>query len=409
MSVMAEQHLVSDYISIILKAIDATQQDPAQLRGLVYDVTRINLGKLVLSSYKELGRDGLQKYLVDLELAIREAERICRERDKALPPPANDQQLLGSSAAPSEGSIVADLANAFGGSKDLQTSTVTQLSVRAGSSLTREVYATPELLPPIEILEPTFGRSRARRRARWLKSDITVAVLIGVAIYAVTLARSNYLPVREFIHALQPSSSSAGVADAAVPSNVQPTEPLHKAKDPGFPLPTGYGVYALDDGKLFPLDVLPLKVPDPRVAISALFSGPSRDALPDGKLAFVIFRRDLVSSAPMQVFVRVVAQVARQLAFSEKALPTVTDVDGQWAVRGKSYEFGVGPVDDNPEMVILRPKDPDLKLVPGRYALVLAGQGYDFTVSGKITDPAQCLERTEVVGGAVYSECRTRP
>jgi hypothetical protein len=37
--------------------------------------------------------------------------------------------------------------------------------------------------------------------------------------------------------------------------------------------------------------------------------------------------------------------------------------------------------------------------------LVLAGKGYDFTIDGQVTDLAQCLERTNVVGGIVYSEC----
>lgn len=42
----------------------------------------------------------------------------------------------------------------------------------------------------------------------------------------------------------------------------------------------------------------------------------------------------------------------------------------------------------------------------GRYSLVLKGQAFDFTVSGPITDPAHCLERTEAANGAYYSECQ---
>jgi hypothetical protein len=44
---------------------------------------------------------------------------------------------------------------------------------------------------------------------------------------------------------------------------------------------------------------------------------------------------------------------------------------------------------------------------PGRYALVVKGQAYDFTVAGEITETAQCLERTEAANGTFYSECRT--
>jgi hypothetical protein len=41
--------------------------------------------------------------------------------------------------------------------------------------------------------------------------------------------------------------------------------------------------------------------------------------------------------------------------------------------------------------------------------LVLAGRGYDFTIEGQVTDAAQCLERSNVVGGIVYSECGGAP
>jgi hypothetical protein len=58
-------------------------------------------------------------------------------------------------------------------------------------------------------------------------------------------------------------------------------------------------------------------------------------------------------------------------------------------------------------MVLLQPADQNLSLTPGRYVLVLAGRGYDFTIAGKVTDTDQCLERSDVLGGAVYSQCRT--
>jgi hypothetical protein len=44
-------------------------------------------------------------------------------------------------------------------------------------------------------------------------------------------------------------------------------------------------------------------------------------------------------------------------------------------------------------------------LPAGRYVLVLKNIGYDFTVAGNITDPAQCLERTEAANGVFYSDC----
>jgi hypothetical protein len=51
-------------------------------------------------------------------------------------------------------------------------------------------------------------------------------------------------------------------------------------------------------------------------------------------------------------------------------------------------------------------EDPNSALTPGRYALVLKGQAYDFSVAGPVTDPKQCLEQLEATNGIFYSECR---
>jgi hypothetical protein len=72
-----------------------------------------------------------------------------------------------------------------------------------------------------------------------------------------------------------------------------------------------------------------------------------------------------------------------------------------------SYDFRVAPIRENPEMLLSRPENPEFEFAPGRYALVVKGQAYDFTVAGEITETAQCLERTEAANGTFYSECRT--
>jgi len=56
---------------------------------------------------------------------------------------------------------------------------------------------------------------------------------------------------------------------------------------------------------------------------------------------------------------------------------------------------------------MLRPED-NFVFPAGRYGLVYKGQAYDFTVAGRITEAAQCLERIEAVNGAFYSECRQK-
>ena len=57
-------------------------------------------------------------------------------------------------------------------------------------------------------------------------------------------------------------------------------------------------------------------------------------------------------------------------------------------------------------MLLIQAENADFALPPGRYVLVLKNQGYDFTVAGKVTDPSQCLERTDAANGAFYSDCQ---
>ena len=56
-------------------------------------------------------------------------------------------------------------------------------------------------------------------------------------------------------------------------------------------------------------------------------------------------------------------------------------------MRSTSYELRVAPVIEQPEMVLFRPENPDFAFPAGRYALVLKGQAFDFTVSGPILKP----------------------
>jgi hypothetical protein len=412
--------VVSDYITLMLRAIEDTQKDPAKLRSLIYDVSRVSLGKQLLSNYRELGSGGLRKYVADLEVAIKEAERLAREREKHLISTRLDVQLLGESVTASDQSSEATGKKPDGtGSGGDAAESKLPVPVRS-KEVALEILAPPEPLQPIEIWSPGFGRRpHYNKPERPRKMELVVATLVGVAIYAVMFAKSDFFwrtaPSNSSVQsqgALAQTASLSPETSALSNSNmVKPTPArlANSAQDLGLPLPTAYGVYAVVGGKLYELDLLPMRIPDPRVAISAMIQNPSRVTLPNGKVDFVIFRRDLASSAPMELFVRVVARVARAMQFSDNATPKTNDIKDQWAVRNKTYEYRVTPLGDSPEMISLRPADAQLALSPGRYALVIGGQGYDFSVDGQITDTAQCLERSEVIGGAVYSECRTLP
>jgi hypothetical protein len=417
--------IVTGYISVILRAIDNTQNDPEQLRGLVYDLARLSLGKHLLANYEELGSAGLQQHLKALETAIDQVEGLAQNQLGSFVKKSIGGPVVGETAPPS--ADVVEVLNEIRGSRKMTVrdafedaifedasppeQTTNAVVIRpAATEIYREVK--PEFLDPIKIWEPVFGRGpqRAKPDFPW-GMQLVCAALVGITVYAVTLLWYNRGPPRSSIAeqvqaaaapAANASGAQAGVKLSSTQSNLDAL-----AQSLGFTPPRVYGVYAVNDGKLYELDALSMKVPDPRVAISAMISDPSRVSVPDGKLQFVIFRRDLVSAAPTEVFVRVVARLDQEMKFGGNAPPTIAKIEGQWAVRSKSYEFRVAPLGDNPEMVLLQPADQNLSLTPGRYVLVLAGRGYDFTVAGKVTDTDQCLERTDVLGGAVYSQCRT--
>ena len=403
--------IVSDYISIILQAIEKTQNDPVQLRGLVYDLARLSLGKQLLTSYHQVGSAGLQQHVLDLETAINQVENIAQKQIEDL----SQNRVEHPSREGNEGSdnLTSQLIERPVGEPD-------HTAVVAHDTFDEAILGDPwpdrkpalgpvqvaELLPPLKYSVLTFKQGPKRTQSNfWFGAQLVIATVIGMAIYAAMWVASNHGGDRFSVA----GQATPGVSAMATQLN-ESAKPLGaSAQALGFPLPSVYGVYAVSEGKLHALDPLQLKVPDPRVAISAMIPNPSRVKIPDGKVQFVIFRRDLISSAPTEVFVRVVARVAREMKFNEAGRAITTNIDDQWAIRSKSYEFSVVPLGDNPEMIVLHPADPQLILSAGRYALVVAGKGYDFTVGGQVTDTAQCLERTDVIGGAVYSECRTLP
>ena len=416
---MARQSsLLSDYISVLLRTINSTKRDPAQLRSLIYELARLSLGKQILAHYNEMGTAGLQKHMLELETAIKQVEIHSH----------NDAELLGAPAAAVKGAPSAvnetaqplDLDHAAlvvreqieDGDMTQALSANSALLIQEDLSAIYSGHLLPGYLDDGRTWEPAQTVERLPDRVRskaWLALQLSIAAIAGVAIYvglvgrtdvADTLSRLRLGRLAQIVRPLPPPKapeSQPVSREAALP----------RAASLGFDLPTAYGVYAVSAGKLVELDTLPIRVPNSRVAISAMISKPSAVTVPAGKLSFVVFRRDLVTSAPDVVSVRVVARVMRELKFSDNGPAKMSKVDGEWAVRSNAYELRVSPVPNNAEMILLRPQNADLSLPSGRYALVLKGQAYDFTVAGPITDAAQCLERTDAVGGMIYSECRT--
>jgi hypothetical protein len=119
---------------------------------------------------------------------------------------------------------------------------------------------------------------------------------------------------------------------------------------------------------------------------------------------FIVFRRDVATSISDRAEVRVMAKIARE--FSAEVAGKRPEDGDSWVIRNVTFPFRVSPLPDNPEMYELHSEYPALELTPGRYALVVKNQAYDFTVDGDVVDPKQCIERIVTANGTFYSDCK---
>lgn len=370
-----------EFALILSRMINTVKEDPVQLRLSIYEFARARL-QIDTSWADETERE---RFSAALETAIQGVEQFSARRDekeRLQPPTPSPQIALGASAAePPATSMV----------------TIHQVNSAPKSVVLKEVYSWPEAVSVAQAQTRVLLSTLARFAIGILLFGTVAA---GLAIYS---QRTSLLGTS----ARAPSPATL-VAKPAIPDPAQQslvTGAVSQGSSP-FPLPTDYGVYALNDAKLSELSLLQEQVPDKRIAMSTPINQSSRTTLPDGKARFVVFRRDLVGSAPDRIEVRVVARVVRALTFDAKGKASFTPISDAWNIRNLSYEFRVRPISGNPEMLMVQAENPDFVLPAGRYVLALKNQGYDFTVAGKVTDPSQCLERTDAANGTFYSDCQ---
>lgn len=375
--------------------IESSKDDPAQLRRLVYELARSNLERQACRTDPPLNPSEIVDGTRALEAVIARIEAEASQQDRA------DfllTQLYGPVAS------------------DESTSSFLQSPTRADFALLEPIARREEVVTqplPVPLSEGKAGsavvlRERERLESKrpprriwlwfilWPMVQFAGGPILGLALKATTVPQNNH-----FVQQSLPAPEK-GLQTAEL--DVQRVESSPTRGPDDLPIPTVYGLYALNDGKLYELEPLPIRVPDARIQLSAEISAPSRTILPDGKVTFIIFRRELVNNAPEKMSVRVVARIAREMVFTA-GKATTTQLAGAWRIRSNSFSLKVSPLATNREIIVIRP-EADFLFPAGRYVLVYNNQGYDFTVGGTITAGVQCLERIEAANGTVYTECR---
>jgi hypothetical protein len=353
--------LDQDYYPVLSRLVMASAGNDPQLRQRIYDLARSKLRRRLDWEVYELSAGQRAQKVQALETAIAQIEADLGNGYRAPRPPP-------LAAAPASAPLV-------------------------------EIIPPGRYvpLPPPQAQPQVASKFSAPARRLTFRS----AALVVAAAF---LGAGVYVMLQQGIDQPAPAASTdRGMATGALS---KPSLTL--------PIPEAYGVYAIAGGKLAELAPLSIRVPTQGVPISAAFSEASKTRLPSGRVQFIAFRRDLVGNVPDRVAVRVIARIMRApSARRGESAPTdaaaaAAAADG-WVIRNLSHEMKVGPVEGRPAMIVMRPADADLSLPAGRYALVLKGAAYDFTVDGQVTDLAQCVTRGDAVDAPVYAPCTSRP
>jgi hypothetical protein len=367
-----------DFAIVLSRTIGALNNDPAQLRNVVYQLARIKLQEEAAQRNPAVDPRETRQLTLALESAIDRVETICSKHD-------NPRVLRsGTNSSAADGPARA-------------------IHPREGLSNQLPVFWT----------RATGMSPRVARSWRWPGSGplLRTAILVSVVIAIGMVLDRHFALFGRFAPApaaLAVQNNKMPTPTQTVQASGQDLEPTSKRvpSSAGFPLPTVYGIYALNGGHLHELEPLVGRVPDQRVFMSTPIRTPSRTTLPDGRMAFIIYRRDAANSAPDRVTVRVIARVMRAMTFDTTGQDKTTDIEDSWTIRNVSYDFRVAPASEGSEMLMIWPENDDFVLPAGRYGLVIKGQAYDFTVAGPITEAAQCLEGVKASNGMFYSECR---
>ena len=379
-----------EYALSLQQIISTVKDDPAQLRLTIYEFARARL-KIDMSWAEESERNRLA---AALETAIQGVEEFSARREQKERIQSNPTAQIGQAAPP----VV---------SPSTAVATVGPLTPAPEDIVAPErVYLRSDFQPVVEVRTQSLGAMLAG----FCVGMLLLAVVAGLAYYKEQLPlfgeRFSGLTSPTVAKQAAPQSTADASPQSSAPAVDAKTAAASSGSPLPFPLPSDYGIYALSNGALTELNVLPERVPDKRIAMSTPVTQPSRTTVPDGKTRFVLFRRDLADNAPDRVEVRVVARVVRALTFDAKGKPGFSAVMDAWNIRNRAYVLRVRPIAGNPEMLLVQSEKADFTLPSGRYVLVLKDRGYDFTVAGKVTDVAQCLERTDAANGEFYSECQ---
>jgi len=367
---------------MLARTIDSIQADPEQLRSAIYELARQKLR----DQFTGIDPPEAERLRAALEVAIHGVEAHAQKSQQRAPSAVPSDRLPPPPAL-ARHSDQSDAVMPARGMADPDVPAWPWASSAAIDSDPDEIvlYSKRSLILPLGL------------------TLLIAAALGGVSVFA--WGRWGHRAQGQ-----APMAVSSLDQRFQIPAQPPAVPPAAEPPKPDPLLPTSYGIYAVSGGKLYELEPLQGRAPDIRVAVSAAITTPSQTVLPDGNIRFIVFRRDPSGSAPDQADVRVVARIEQAMTFDPAGKPILSKAEPNWVIRNiVSFPYRTAPIKGNPEMYELQSKDSNSDLPPGRYALILKAQSYDFTVSGNVTDKRQCLAKLSAANGVFYSECQKLP
>src|SRR5262249_243015 len=219
-----------DFAIVLSRVIVSIENDPAQLRNVVYELARIKL----------------QTELSQREVPINVSEKR-------------------------------DLASAL-------ESAIERVETFSSKHDHLRVLRSPHTTHPPSFLSRVVGGSR-KVEAAPLARAVMVAIL-AVVLCAVLdrqfgiFGRQAPQPFASVVHKIERPEAKP-VIQASADTRQMPVITSPSTQSLGFPLPTVYGIYAISGGQLHELEPLVGRVPDQRVFMSTPIKTASRTVLPD--------------------------------------------------------------------------------------------------------------------------------
>lgn len=411
---------MSDFYSLLEEKIEAIRADPNRSRQVVYDLARYALKNKIYGSSPLLTAAQVAQQMIALEAAIALVEAKTAGND-VTSQKKNDPPEIGEVSFSLPDEPAREVASDYdvirpSGRRNARRDLVVlpPRNLRRDERFADETYTdrfhtphdsrdlrvSPEAVAVIQMLV-NERNSRSRRVLSWIDGLLRVGVIAAIA-FAGYVVWSGKLT--ELLLPVVPAPVEVA-KDPPPQPDPAPAEPA--MLQPSVPVPTGYGVYAIHQDRLFSLNRAPATPVDPRARHLMQITEPSRSIFADGRLTFAIYRRDLATAAPVSVPVRIAARIAGTLRTGPGGtlVNVRPDVD-TWLIYSAGYIFRTHPVPSNPEMILVRPDDPDLVLPPGRYVLLMNDEPYEFSVAGEVTDPRSCVEGFPTPHGPVFHVCK---